>query len=404
MGRRRDELLERAGGLPQLRSHAGGDLMVGKAQGARIYDVDNVGYIDYTGASGAAIVGHANQFVLDAVKKALLNGVPGGLHVPQEVELAESLAHFLPWVGSWWFCRHSDDAMVHALEWARRATGRDSVLALAGGAPLVHGRPEPPGAGGGAAGVREVPGWDLDRIEAALVGGASKLAALVVDPLLSGLGVIPPSAEVLAGIADACCRAGVPLVLDERVSGFRVSRGGAAAWAGIEPDVAVYGGALGGGFPIGAVAFSGRIASSGLEAADPVPIPHPVVFAAAEAVLSILKNDSVYERLESRAQQLEEGMLALAVRFSRPMVVNRLGSAFSVFMSRQPVVDEAGVHAADGSAYVRLADALLSEGVLLPRQPARPAFLSSSHGAKEVDETLVACERVLMRLHQEDLP
>jgi glutamate-1-semialdehyde 2,1-aminomutase len=373
--------------------------------------VDNVGYIDYVGAGGAAIVGHANQFVLDAVKKALLNGVPDGLHVPHEVELTESLGLFLPWVGSWWFCRHQDEAMRLAVSWARRVSGRESVLRVAGSAPLatadgsLQGR-EAGSASGAERGpaFREVPGWELERIEAALAGGASKLAALVVDPLLSGLGVVPAPSGVLARLAEACRRAGVLLILDERVAGFRVGRGGAAAQAGIEPDAAVYGGALGGGFPIGVLALSKSIDGSSVELDEDVQLPHPVAFAAAEAVLSILKNDSVYERLESRAQQLEEGLLALAGRFSRPMVVNRLGSILAIFMSREPVLDEAGVRASNEGAYRRLVDALRNEGVLLPHRAARPAFLSSSHGVKEIEETLTACERVLMRLHQEDLP
>jgi len=121
-------------------------------------------------------------------------------------------------------------------------------------------------------------------------------------------------------------------------------------------------------------------------------------------VLSILKNDTVYERLEARAQQLSDGISGLAARFSRPIVVNRAGSVFAMYVSREPVLSAEAALQADRAAYRRLADGLLAEGILLPRVSGRAAFISSAHGVKDVEETLAACERVLLRHHQEDLP
>ena len=403
MGQRRDELLERARALPELLFRADRQPVALKAQGARIYDVDNMGYIDYTGAGGAAIVGYANQFILDAVRKVLGSGLPDGMHVPQEVELAESLQQFLPWASSLWLSRNQEEALRRALQWVRLRTRRDGILVLDGGARLpvdvvgaISERERAP--------VREVPGWDLPQIEAALTAGASKVGALVIDPLMTRFGVIPPPEGVVRAIADVCRRLGVLLVLDERVSGFRVDRGGAAAWLDVVPDVAVYGGALGGGFPIGVVAF--RESAEAVMDADngPVPAPHPVSLAAADAVLSILKNNTIYGRLEERAEQLTEGVSTLAARFQRPMLVNRIGSVFALFMSREPVCDVAAVDAADRAAYRRLADALQGEGVLLPQEAGGTAFVSSAHGAKDIEETLAVFERVLLRLHKEDLP
>ena len=136
MGRLSDELLQRASRLPGLRSGFERSVVASKAQGSRVYDADNVGYIDYQGGGGAAIVGFANQFVLDAVRKILGNGVPDGFHVPQEVELAESLSDALPWVGEWWLCRTQDEAVWQLLHWVRETTGKPGVLMLDGGARL----------------------------------------------------------------------------------------------------------------------------------------------------------------------------------------------------------------------------------------------------------------------------
>ena len=403
MGRRREELIERARHVPKVRDLDENSLVVQKAAGSRLYDVDNVGYIDYVGSRGSAIVGYANQYISDAVKKVLANGLPTGMHSPLEIDLAESLAHFLPWVGSWVFCRNQDDAMRRALDWACRATGKNQILCLEGGerfdaCPSAEsGRVTPT--------LRRVPGWDVDKIEAAIAAGGSKLAAMVIDPVMSGAGVVPAPEGVVLEICDACRRSGVVVVLDERVAGFRVARGGGAERAGIVPDVAVYGGALAGGLPLGAVAFAKAVDEPEADTwgADR-DLPHPAALAAADAVLSIIRNESVFSRLDERAQQLVDGMRALADRFSRRLQLNQQGSVFALYCADAPVNGLAAAQAADGDAYHRLVDGLRAEGVYLPPKHQNPAFVSSAHGAKEIDESLAAFERVLMRLHQEDLP
>ena len=401
MGRRQDELVERAVSVPVLRAGTDRVLVAQKAEGPRVFDVDNVGYIDYIGAGGATILGFANQFVLDAVRKVLAGGVPEGFHVPQEIDLAETLNKFLPWVASWWFCRSQDEAFRHVLYWARQTTEKKRFLVLDGGAPLRVCAPAELSIDPGNP-IREVRGWDVPKIIAALTSGSAKIAALILDPLMGRFGVVPPPDGVLEEIAEACRDNGVLLILDERVSGFRVHRGGMAARAGIIPDAAIFGAALGGGFPIGAVAF--REKNPPLDGFDPMPAPHPVALGAADAVLSILKNDAVYEHLEKRTDQLVEGLMALAERFDRPLTINRVGSVFAIYLSDKPVLDRRGLEASDCDGYRQLATLLRTEGILLPREPGRAAFVSSTHGAKDVEETLAACEKVLLNLHQEDPP
>jgi len=401
MGRLSDDLLQRASHLPGLRSGFERSVVASKAQGARVYDADNVGYIDYQGGGGAAIVGFANQFVLDGVRKILGNGVPDGFHVPQEVDLAESLSDALPWVGNWWLCRNQDEAIWQLLHWGRETSGKPGVLMLDGGARL---RISASGAEAEELPIREVAGWRLNEIEKTLHEEADNLAAFIVDPLMTRAGVVPAPEGALAAIAEACRKYGILLIFDERVAGFRVRRGGVQSWSGVTPDAAVYGGPLGGGFPIGVVAFREGIEEPIQKGDGRMPTPHPVSLAAAEAVLSILKNESMYERLEERSTQLTSGFQALAERFSRPMVVNRVGSVFALYMTAEAVTDCRSAGLGDETAYWRMTEALRREGVLLPRQPGGAAFISSAHGAKDIEETLAACERVLMRLHQEDLP
>jgi len=405
MGQRREELLERAQTLPELRRRALRHPVAQKAQGSRIYDVDNHGYVDYTGGAGAAIVGYANQFILDAVKKVMAAGIPDGLHIPQEVDVAEALGQLIPWAGPWFFLRNHDEALRVALQWVRRSTGKPYFVVLDGGARWAMGDlfVELPG-DRRAAPIREVPGWDLQKIEATLTAGASKLAGVVIDPLMSRFGVVPPPPGALAEIAEVCQKAGIVVILDEVISGFRIHRGGAAELYGITPDIGVYGGALGAGFPIGALAFRKGMDGDAVAVDGGLPAPHPVSLAAAEAVLSILKNDTIYDRLEERSEQLVEGILALADRFGRRMTINRVGSVLAIYMGSEPVSGRETFERTDQAAYDRFVAGMLEEGVLLPQRLSGTAFVSHAHGAKDIEETLAACERVFLRFHQEDMP
>lgn len=402
MGQHHDELMDRASLLPVLRAGAADSVVARKAQGPRVYDLDNIGYIDYLGGGGSSVVGFANQFVLDAVKKVLELGVPDGFHVPQEVDLAQTLTRFLPWIGTWWFCRNQDEAMREVLAWARRGSGRDEIIVLSGSARLRIGAG--PAQGNRDLSIREITSASSERIVDEIGDGAATIAAVVIEPLMTRYGLIPLDTEAVVAIAGACREAGVPLIFDERVSGFRLSRGGAAAWTGVTPDVAVYGSALGGGFPIGAVGFDASRSDAEPGGDEILATPHPVSLAAAEAVLSILKNDSTYDRLEERAAQLADGILNLADRFNRSIVVNRVGSVFALYLGARKVASVTAARRADADAYRRLVSGLRLEGVLLPPAQGRTGFVSSAHGAKDIEETLAAFEQVLMRFHKEDLP
>lgn len=402
MGRMHDELMDRATLLPVLRAGAAGSVVARKAQGPKVYDLDNLGYIDYLGGGGSSVVGFANQFVLDAVKKVLDSGVPVGFHVPHEIDLAESLAQFLPWIGTWWFCRNQDEAMCEVLEWARRSSGKDLILTLAGGAKFGF------GAGGDVESrgvkIREIASWKTDRIVTEIRESAADAGAVVIEPLMTRFGLIPLAVEAVAEIVETCRSQGVAVIFDERVSGFRLARGGAVSWTGVTPDVAVYGSALGGGFPIGAVGFNVDVDDTEPGDGEFLATPHSVSLAAAEAVLSILKNDTTYDRLEERSAQLADGILNLADRFHRSIVVNRVGSVFAIYLGVNAVASGTAARRADAESYRRLVSGLRDEGVLFPPSPGGTGFVSSAHGAKDIEETLAAVERVLMKFYQEDQP
>lgn len=416
MGQRTDELLAQARVHAPLVAQRGADtVLAAKASGCRVFDADNVAYIDLVGAGGTNLLGYANQYVLDAVRKASAAGLPAGLPVAQEVELVEQLQALVPETSPWAVTSSETEAWELALRWCRRRSGRQRVLLFDGnrrGAvesfavsltgprgisqPTVGGIPSE-----ASRLVRIVPWGDVEATRAVIAEAGVDIAAVVLDPLALGAGVWRPDPGFLRVVEDLTREAGAFLVLDETLTGFRVARGGAAEVFDLSPDLSVFGGPLGGGVArIGAVSWATRLGASPGD--DLPPSPPPLAVLAATATLSVLRNDAVHQRLEERGAQLQAGVEALADRFGRPLACRRVGSVFWCTLSKKPIPGPAAVASMDPALWNRFATAVREQGVLLPGRPATPCFLSHAHGVKDVEQVLQAMEAALKRMQKED--
>ena len=416
MGQRAEELLSQARKEVPLAGRRGEEsLLLAKAQGCRVFDADNVALLDLVGGGGTSLLGYGNQYLLDAVRRASTMGLAAGFHVAAELELADLLAEHAPAFSPWAVTPSESEAWELALRWCRRDTGRRQIVVFDGnrrGAvesfhvttagpmgvsqPMVAGIPSEL-----ARLVRVVPWGDAEALSHVLDEVGVDTAAVVLDPIASQFGVIRPAPEFLRTVAGATRAAGARLVLDETLTGFRLARGGASEAFGLEPDVAVFGGALGGGVArIGAVAWARRLAAT---PADELPgPPPPIAILAAAATLSVLRNESVHQRLEERGADLEAGVLALAERFSRPLRCSRIGSIFACAFSRQGVTDGNSFARVDQEAWGRFARACRESGLLLPARSPVPAFLSHAHGDKDIEQALAAMETGLKKMQKED--
>ena len=416
MGQRADELLAQARKDVPLAGRRGEEsLLLAKAQGCRVFDADNVAYLDLLGGAGANLLGYGNQYLLDAVRRASTTGLASGFHGGAELELADLLKEHAPSLSPWVSTPSESEAWELALRWCRRETGRRKIVIfdgnrrgaveafhvtaagplgasqpLVGGIPVEHARL-----------VRVVPWGDLEAFSSVLAEVGVDTAAVVLDPIAAQFGVIRPAPEFVSAVATATREAGARFVLDETLTGFRLARGGAAEVFGMEPDVAVFGGALGGGVArIGAVAWARALAATpGDELPGPPP---PIAVLAAVATLSVLRNESVHQRLEERGAELEAGVAALAERFSRPLRCARVGSILACAFSRQPVVDGNSLARVDQDAWTRFAHACREAGLLLPARSPVPSFLSHAHGDKDIAQALEAMETGLKKMQKED--
>jgi glutamate-1-semialdehyde 2,1-aminomutase len=416
MGQRAEEALAQARKSAPLAARRGEDaLLLAKAQGCRVFDADNVAYIDLLGGGGTNLLGYGNQYVLDAVRRASSMGLGSGFHTVGEVELVELLEELLPKMHPWVITASEVAAWELALRWCRRDSGRQRLVVFDGNrrgaveafqvaaeGPLGTGQPIVAGVPGDLAKlVRIVPWGNLDALDTALAEAPNEVAAVVLDPVASQFGLIVPDRSFLQGVQERARAAGARMVLDETLTGFRLARGGAAEVFDLSPDVVVYGGVIGGGVSqVGAVSWARRLDATVGD--DLAPTPQPIAVMAAIATLSVLRNDAVHQRLEERGVQLQTGIEALVERFQRPLRIARVGSIVSCFFSRQPVVDGNSHARVDQELWARFARHAREAGLMLPQRSPVTSFLSHAHGVKDVEQALAAMENALRRMQKED--
>ena len=393
----------------------GGDpLFISKGSGPKIWDADGNEYIDYVCSWGPLILGHAHPEVVDAVKVAADNGTSFG--APTEIEnvLAGLVLDALPSLDLVRFVSSGTEAAMSALRLARAYTGRnkivkfeggyhghtDALLVAAGSGALSHGVPDSAGVTPSFAQDTLTAQFnDLAGVEAHFDNHRDEIACVIVEPVAGNMGVVPPKEGFLEGLRDLTSRSGALLVFDEVITGFRVGYGGAQGLYGVQPDITCLGKVIGGGMPVGA--YGGR--REIMETVSPLgPMyqagtlsGNPVAMAAGARTLEMLSKPGVYEALNSRAAELETGLLDIFAEAEVPAQINRVGSMMTVFFNSDPVTGWDAVSSSDKEAFGRFFHRMLEEGVYLPPSPFEAMFVSTSHGSDEIKATVEAARRAL---------
>jgi glutamate-1-semialdehyde 2,1-aminomutase len=386
-----------------------------EGRGARVRDAEGREYIDYIGAWGPALLGHAPAPVVDAVIAAARHGLLFGLASPHESRLAEKVVERVPGCEMVRFVVSGTEATMSALRLARAATGRtgvikfagcyhghgDSFLIRAGSGAATFGVPDSPGVTPGAAADTHAAEYnDLASVDRCFTAAPDGIAAVIVEPVVGNMGCVPPDPGFLEGLRERCTRYGALLILDEVMTGFRVARGGAAQRYGITPDLITMGKVLGGGMPL--AAFGGRrdlmsrISPSGPVYQAGTFAAHPLAIAAGRATFDVIDGDpGLYDRLEATGARLAEG-LAAAIRDTGARArVQRVGSMWTPFFSGAPVRSWADAGAVDTSAHAAFFRGMLARGVLLPPSAFESAFLSTAHTDVDIDHTITAARAAL---------
>jgi len=389
-------------------------LFVSRARGSKIYDVEGRVYVDYVSSWGPMILGHAHPKVRQAMSKALSQGWSYGAATELEVRLAQKISQAIPSMELLRMVSSGTEAAMSALRVARGFTGRDKVLKFegcyhghgdsflvkAGSGAMTFGIPDSAGIPAAlAANTLTAPYNDLAAVQAIFEQNPSQIAGVIVEPVAGNMGTVLPREGFLKGLEGICRSHGSLLILDEVITGFRLTYGGAQKIYGLTPDLTCLGKIIGGGMPVGA--YGGRreimekVAPLGPVYQAGTLSGNPLAMTCGLATLAVLKDKAVYKKIDGLSRMLCQGLQDLFSRKGIPARINRCGSMFTLFFTGEEVWDYGSAKKADVGRYARYFQKMLQGGVWLPPSQFEACFLSLAHTPKDVERTLEAAEDAL---------
>ena len=395
-----------------FRAVGGQPLFIAQGEGAYLVDVDGNRYIDYVLSWGPLILGHAHPAIVAALQDAVTRGTSYGAPCPQEITLAKLIMAQMPNIEMLRFVNSGTEATMSALRLARAFTGRtkivkfegnyhghaDMLLVQAGSGVATLGLPDSPGVPAATVADTLTARYnDLNAIEQLFDSFGSEIAAVIVEPVVGNMGLVPPQPGFLQGLRRLTQQAGALLVFDEVMTGFRVGLGGAQGLFDIKPDLTTLGKVIGGGLPVGA--YGGRrdimamVAPVGPMYQAGTLSGNPLAMTAGIATLAGLTAPGVWDKLEAAGARLMDGLGTVAAERGVPITHSRVGTMFGVFFTPGPVVDWPTAKQSDTARFGRYFQSMLSSGVYVAPTQFEAGFISTAHGDAEIDATIAAADR-----------
>ncbi len=400
-----------------FRAVGGQPLFIDHGEGAYLYDVDGNRYIDYVLSWGPLILGHAYPQVVAAIQDAAAKGTSYGAPNPHEITLARLVMQLMPNIEMLRFVNSGTEATMTALRLARAFTGRtkivkfegnyhghaDMLLVQAGSGVATLGLPDSPGVPAATTADTLTAAYnDLAAVERLFEQFPSQIAAVIVEPVVGNMGLVPPLPGFLEGLRKVTSQDGSLLIFDEVMTGFRVHPGGAQTLYNIKPDLTTLGKVIGGGLPVGA--YGGRrdimqmVAPVGPMYQAGTLSGNPLAMVAGIETLKVLQNPDVWALMELAGAKLMEGLTLAAKEADIPIAASRVGTMFGFFFTPGPVINWATAKPSDTKRFALFFQAMLEQGVYLAPSQFEAGFLSLVHGAEEIKHTIVAAARAFASL------
>jgi glutamate-1-semialdehyde 2,1-aminomutase len=391
-------------------------VFIARAQGPYLFGADGTRYVDYVGSWGPMILGHAHPAIVEAITKAALNGTSYGAPTELEVVFAEKVIELYPSIEMMRAVSSGTEACMGAIRAARGFTGRsvivkfegcyhghaDFLLVKAGSGALTLGVPDSAGVPAETAGTTwTLPYNDTHALKALFAAHGSSIAAVIVEPVVGNMGVVPPVPGFLEAILGMCTLHGAVSIFDEVMTGCRVARGGMQGRIHVRPDMTCLGKIIGGGMPLavygGKRAIMEKVAPLGPVYQAGTLSGNPVAVSAALAMIELL-GGNLYERLEALGARLESGLVAAAQRVGIDAQVQRVGSMITLFFKKGAVLSFADAVNSDTARFAGWHRGMLSRGFYWPPSQYEAAFISATHDDSIIDATLAAAEASMKAL------
>ena len=403
-------------------------LVVDRAEGARVWDVDGNELIDMNMGYGPLVFGHRPAPIIEAMQKDLARRGPVlGLAHDLSHQVAELIHDAMPTVELMRFCSAGSEAAQTAVRLARAHTGRTHILAFEG---HYHGStdstfhryhasleeidaagPERPipgtnGMGGGPRNLYVIPWNNPEVFKAFLAKHADTIAAVILEPVMGNSGVIPPNDGFLKLVRAETRKVGALLIFDEVITSFRMARGGAQGYYDVDPDITMMGKALSGGAPLSAIGgrrevleqlVDRRVFHGGVYSGNPMAV------AGTLAAQQLYKTDGarIYEALWRAPERIVNGLRSIYSEVGVPVLGQFVGGELSCWflkpgsehMTRFESYRDVATHA-DPQLYIRFQHAVQRAGVYFHPNHYEQWFLSTAHTDEVVDEALDRIRKV----------
>jgi glutamate-1-semialdehyde 2,1-aminomutase len=387
-------------------SVGGNPLFMQRAHGSKIYDVDGNEYIDLVLSYGPMIIGHGNNQVIEAVQKQVCTGFTFGASTEDEIKMAKIVCDAFPGMDKVRFVNSGTEAILSAIRLARAFTGKNHILKFAG---CYHGHTDAllVAAGSGLA-TLSIPGSagvpkeavqntliaeynDIDSVKKH-IAECDDIAAIFIEPIAGNMGVVIPNDSFIKELRAITTAAGILLVVDEVMTGFRSKFGGAQELLGIEADITCLGKVVGGGFPVGAYGARNEI----MEMVSPLgPMyqagtlsGNPVAMAAGIATLSELKTQNPYDKFNAQAAKIEKALLDAAAENGIDLTVNRFGSMINPFFTSKTVTNFDEAQECDTERFTKFFWGLIENGIYIPPSQYEAWFLCSVLTDRDIDKII----------------
>ena len=402
-------------------------LFASGGEGPYLFDVDGNHYIDYLLGLGPLMLGHRPPAVMARVQEVVsAQGTVFALPYELEQQVARKFLRAVPTADMVRFTNTGSEAVGSAVRLARAFTGRPKLLRFEGHyhgwqdtvywsnkpAPEVagpvnapHAVPAGPGVPPALADTLIICPWnDPEAVERAFAAHGPEIAAVLTEPVMCNTGCILPAPGYLEFLRRITREHGALLIFDEVITGFRLSLGGAQGYYGIQPDLSAFAKALGGGFPVAALAGTsavmgmiaeGRYSHSGTYNAN------VIAMAAVDAALDELARPGVYDTLFSLGDRLMEGLRGRFAAADIPVQVQGLGPVLQVWFADRPIASwrDAYAHARTGSFRAFWEEMVIRDVLFHPNQ-FENLFISTAHQAEHIDRTLAALDDAIPTLRR----